>query len=217
MENKQKIIINVGRQIGSGGLVIAKMLAQEFGCKIYDKQLLNLAAKESGFSEKFFEQNDEQKGFFKSLFHDHLPFVSDANFYGNEFSQESLYKFQSDAIHKAADNGSCVFVGRTADYVLRDYKNTISVFITANPEERTERVAQRRGTTLDVARKYITDKESQRSSYYNFYTGKKWGDANSYDLCVNSSVLGIEETEAFIAGFIRKRFHLSDQVPLSCS
>ena len=116
-----KIIINVGRQIGSGGHIIAEKLAEDFGCKCYDRELLNLAAKESGFSEKFFEQNDEQKGFFKSLFHSHLPFLSDNNFYHNDFSQEGLYKFQSDAIRKAADQGNCVFVGRTADYVLRDY------------------------------------------------------------------------------------------------
>ena len=103
-----KIIINVGRQIGSGGHIIAEMLAKDFGCKCYDRELLNLAAKESGFSEKFFEQNDEQKGFFKSLFHSHLPFLSDSNFYHNDFSQEGLYKFQSDAIKKAAD-GATVF------------------------------------------------------------------------------------------------------------
>ena len=132
----EKIIINVGRQIGSGGHIIAEKLAEEFGCKCYDRELLNLAAKESGFSEKFFEQNDEQKGFFKSLFHTHLPFLSDNNFYHNDFSQEGLYKFQSDAIKKAADQGNCVFVGRTADYVLRDYKNVINIFITANIDDR---------------------------------------------------------------------------------
>ena len=102
MEDK-KIIINVGRQLGSGGLVIAKRLADDLGCNFYDKELLNLAAKESGFSEKFFEQNDEKKGFFRSLFHMHAPFVSDSNFYNNKLSQESLFQFQSDAIRKAAE------------------------------------------------------------------------------------------------------------------
>lgn len=130
------IIINVGRQIGSGGHDIAKRLAGVFGCKFYDKELLNLAAMESGFSEKFFEQNDEQKGFFESLFHLHMPMMTDANFYDNEFSQESLYKFQSDAIRKAAAEGPCVFVGRTADYILRDMKNVVNVFITCNIDHR---------------------------------------------------------------------------------
>ena len=139
-----KIIINIGRQIGSGGHIIAEKLAEAFGCKCYDRELLNLAAKESGFSEKFFEQNDEQKGFFKALFHTHLPFLSDSNFYHNDFSQEGLYKFQSDAIRKAADEGNCVFVGRTADYVLRDYKNVINIFITANIDDRIKAVCKRK-------------------------------------------------------------------------
>lgn len=148
-----KIIINVGRQIGSGGHIIAEKLAEDFGCKCYDRELLNLAAKESGFSEKFFEQNDEQKGFFKSLFHTHLPFLSDNNFYHNDFSQEGLYKFQSDAIRKAADEGNCVFVGRTADYVLRDYKNVINIFITANIDDRIKAVCKRKNIDRATARK----------------------------------------------------------------
>lgn len=203
-----KIIINVGRQIGSGGRVIAKKLADEFGCKFYDKELLNLAAKESGFNEKFFEQNDEQKGFLKSLFHVHVPLMGENNYYKNNFSQDSLYQFQSEAIRKAANAGSCVFVGRTADYVLRDYKNTVSVFITANLDHRIQRVCKRQGFDRATARKYIHSKEDNRASYYNYYTGKKWGHSESYDLCINSSLLGIDETEKFIAEFIRKRFNI---------
>jgi cytidylate kinase len=200
------IIINIGRQIGSGGGLIAKMLAKDFNCKLYDKELLNLAAKESGFSEKFFEQNDEQKGFMKSLFHIHLPLFGENNFYKNNFSQENLYQFQSDAIRKAADEGSCVFVGRTADYVLRDRKNTVSIFITANMDHRIQRVCKCHNLDRAAARKYILRGEDDRASYYNYYTGKRWGYSESYDLCINSSLLGIEETERFIATFIRKRF-----------
>ena len=200
----EKIIINVGRQIGSGGHIIAEKLAEEFGCKCYDRELLNLAAKESGFSEKFFEQNDEQKGFFKSLFHTHLPFLSDNNFYHNDFSQEGLYKFQSDAIKKAADEGNCVFVGRTADYVLREHRNMVTVFVTADIDERIKNVCHRLGCSPDEARKLIESREDTRSSYYNYYTGKRWGDSSSYDLCVNSSLLGLEGTKNFIADFVRR-------------
>lgn len=202
------IIINIGRQIGSGGGLIAKMLAKDFDCKLYDKELLNLAAKESGFSERFFEQNDEQKGFMKTLFHLHLPLFGENNFYKNNFSQESLYQFQSDAIRKAADQGSCVFVGRTADYVLRGRKNTVSIFITANLDHRIQRVSKRHNLDRTAARKYILRGEDDRASYYNYYTGKRWGHSESYDLCINSSLLGIEETERLIAAFIRKRFGL---------
>ena len=203
MEHKN-IIINVGRQLGSGGMIIAKMLAEDFGCKFYDKELLNLAAKESGFSEKFFEQNDEKKGFFRSLFHVHAPFVSDNNFYNNKLSQESLFQFQSDAIRKAAQTDSCVFVGRCDDYVLRDFDNTVSVFITADLKERVERICERHNCGEEEARKIIESKESTRSSYYNYYTGKVWGHGTSYDLCINSSVLGIDGTEQFVKDFIKK-------------
>lgn len=205
MEDK-KIIINVGRQLGSGGLYIAKRLADDLGFKFYDKELLNLAAKESGFSEKFFEQNDEKKGFFRSLFHMHAPFVSDSNFYNNKLSQESLFQFQSDAIRKAAKEHSCVFVGRCADYVLRDFDNTMSLFVTADLDERVERICERHKCDADEARKIIENKESSRASYYNYYTGKVWGHATSYDLCVNSSLLGMEGTVEFVKEFIRRRF-----------
>lgn len=208
MNTDKKIIINIGRQIGSGGRIIAKMLAEEFNCKFYDKELLDLAAKESGFSKKFFEQNDEQKGFFKSLFHVRVPLMGESNFYKDNLSQDSLYKFQSDAIKKVAEEGSCVFVGRTADYVLRDCKNTVSIFITANLDERINAVCKRHDFDSATARKYIHSQEETRASYYNYYTGKTWGHSESYDLCVNSSLLGLEGTELFIAEFIKKRFEL---------
>ena len=205
MDDK-KIIINVGRQLGSGGRIIASMLAKDFGCKFYDKELLNLAAKESGFCEKFFEQNDEQKGFLKSFFYAHMPFLSSSGFYNNRLSQESLFQFQSDAIRKAAQEGSCVFVGRCADYVLREYDNTVNIFITADIKERIECVAKRHGCGAETAMKIINARESERSTYYNYYTGKKWGYSASYDLCVNSSILGMEKTEELIKDFIRKKF-----------
>ena len=203
MEDKNKIIINVGRQIGSGGGEIARILADKFGCRLLDKELLNLAAKESGFSEKFFEQNDEQRGFLKSLFHMHAPSVGDSNMYRNNFSEENLFLFQSEAIKKAASKGSCVFVGRAADYILRNEPNAISIFITADIESRIENVSKRMGIDKNAARKFIEDKEDERSKYYNYYTGKKWGHASSYDLCVDSSILGIEQTAEFIANFIK--------------
>lgn len=209
MESADKrIIINVGRQLGSGGRVVAKRLAEEFGCAFYDRELLNLAAKESGFREEFFEQNDEQCGFFRSLFHLHTPHVSDSNFYNDTMSQESLFKFQSDAIRKAAGEGACVFVGRCADYVLRDFKNVVNVFVTADIDQRLQTVCQREGCDRAAARKLIANGERDRAAYYNYYTGKKWGHSESYDLCVNSSKLGLEGTVAFIKEFVEKTLDL---------
>jgi len=204
MENK-KILICLGRQFGAGGRIISKMLAERFGCKYYDKEILALAAEESGFSRDFFKQNDEKKSFLRSLFHQHAPMISDNNFYGNKFSDESLFQFQCDAIKKAASEGSCLFIGRCADYVLRDHPDMVSVFVTANMEDRLQLVQERHKVNEDTARKIINKKESSRSSYYNYYTGKKWGHAESYDLCINASIFGQEGTAEFIADFIERR------------
>ena len=207
MENKH-IIINVGRQLGSGGHDIARMLAMDFNAKYYDKEILNLAAKESGFSEKVFEQNDEQRGFFKTLLRQYVPFLSDSSFYTSNFSSDSLFKFQSDAIRKAAQQGSCVFVGRCADYVLRDFDNVVNVFISASMWFRVEQILNKQKVTPQEAKRIILQAEGKRAAYYNYYTGKKWGHAESYDLCVDSSILGMLETEKLIADFIRKKFGL---------
>ena len=205
----KNIIINIGRQLGSGGHDIGRMLALDFRAKYYDRELLNLAAKESGFAPEFFEQNDEKKGFLRSFLH--LPYGNaggGTGFYQSNFSQESLFKFQSDAIRKAAQEGSCVFVGRCADYVLRDYPLVVNLFITAALDFRINQVMEKQGVDRQQAQKLIEQGESRRAEYYNYYTGKKWGHASSYDLCIDSSLLGLKNTEQFIAEFIRKRFDL---------
>lgn len=204
---KKHIIINVGRQLGSGGHDIARMLAMDFNAKYYDKELLNLAAKESGFSEKVFELHDEQRGFFKSL-RQYVPFVGDSSIYANNISQENLFKFQSDAIRKAAQEGSCVFVGRCADYVLRDFDNVVNVFISASKRFRIDQIMAKQKIDKFAANKYIQQREATRAAYYNYYTGKKWGSSESYDLCIDASVLGLQATEKFIADFVRKKFGL---------
>ena len=206
--DKNHIIINVGRQLGSGGHDIGRMLALDFGASYYDRELLNLAAKESGFSEKIFEQNDEKKGFFRGLFNMGSPHVDGGNVYKSGFSQESLFQFQSDAIRKAAKEGSCVFVGRCADYVLRDFSNVVNIFITASLDYRVEQIMNKQHLDEEAARAFIEKRENQRAEYYNYYTGKKWGHAASYDLCIDSSVLGLVETEKIIAEFIRKKLKL---------
>lgn len=207
MQDKH-IIINVGRQLGSGGHDIGRMLALDFGAKYYDRELLNLAAKESGLSEQVFERNDERKSFLHTFLH--LPNALSGESYTRQgFTQDSVFQFQSDAIRKAADEGSCVFVGRCADYVLREYNNVVNIFITASMDFRVQQVMAKQNFTSPLeARRFIEQRESRRADYYNYYTGKKWGHAASYDLCIDSSILGLVDTEKFIAQFIRKRFGL---------
>lgn len=201
----EKIIINIGRQFASGGRYISKKLCEEFGCKYFDKEILDLAAKESGFSPDVFKKSDEKKSFVHTLFHLHAPMLSDDNFYNNKFSEESLFKFQCDAIQKAASQGNCLFIGRCADYVLRDEPNMVSIFLAADMKDRISRTMERYNMDEESARKTISKKDNTRASYYNYYTGKKWGAAESYDLCINTSIFGLDETAEFIADFIRKR------------
>ena len=211
--SNQHIIVNVGRQLGSGGHIIAQKLAEELQCKFFDQEILVRAARESGFSEKFFEQNDEKKGFLRGMLQLFMPQPNTGNMYNNRMSQASLFKFQSDAIRHAANEGSCVFVGRAADYILRDFPHAINIFITADIEERTQRVAERHQCTPEEAQRIIRQKEKERAGFYNFYTGKTWGASDSYHLCVNSSKLGIEGTTKWIADYIRQavQAHTSDE------
>ena len=205
------IIINVGRQLGSGGHDIGRMLALDFQAKYYDRELLNLAAKESGLSQQFFEQHDEHKSFLRSFLH--LPNGMSAGYAKQGFSQDSLFQFQSEAILKAADEGSCVFVGRCADYVLRDRDDVVNVFITASMDFRIEQImAKQRFDDPRQAKRFIEQGEAKRADYYNYYTGRKWGHSSNYDLCIDSSVLGLMETEKLIAEFVRKRIEIKERL-----
>ena len=136
------------------------------------------------------------------------PHINSGSVYNSSISQESLFKFQSDAIKKAADEGSCVFVGRCADYVLRDRDNVVKIFISASKRFRIDQIMAKQNMDFGHAKKYLQQCEANRAEYYNYYTGKKWGAAESYDLCIDSSILGLQTTEKLIAEFIRKRFGL---------
>ena len=209
MTNKH-IIINLGRQLGSGGHDIGRMLALDFQARYYDREILSRAAKESGLSERMFEQHDEHKSFLRSFLH--LPNGMANTGYQDTagFSQDAFFKFQSDAILRAADEGNCVFVGRCADYVLRNRLDTVNIFVTANIDFRISQVMAKQGLKdRQEARRFIEQGESHRAAYYKYYTGKKWGHSESYDLCIDSSVLGLHQTEKFIAEFIRRRFGLA--------
>ena len=168
----EKIIINVGREVGSSGSEVAKLLAREFNARLLDKELLDLAAQESGFSAKLFKQNDEHRGFLNHLFHLSGTATS-GDFYEDRLSPEALFKFQSDAIRKAASEGSCVILGRSADYVLRDMKNVVNVFVHADLEDRIACVSRVKMCDAETATKLIERKEEERSAYYNYFTGKK--------------------------------------------
>jgi cytidylate kinase len=203
------ILITIGRQIGSGGLQVAKLVAAELGIDVYDKNLLMLTAKESGLAPEVFDASDEKPGAlgrFARLLGIRGSVYSDSQMFSERsvMSEDELFSLQSSMIREIAAKGSGVFVGRAADYVLREHPRMMSVFITADLQDRISRVAERRGISDVEAERFIAEAERKRSNYYNYYTFKKWGDSASYDICLNSSLLGIEATAALIVQIYRQ-------------
>lgn len=204
------IIINIGRQLGSGGREIGRMLAADFDLKFMDKELVALAAEKSGLCSEFFEKADEKASqAFGGLFSMRFPFISDGCLPTNNcLSNDSLFKVQSDVIRDLASNESCVFIGRCADYVLRDFPQCVNVFISAPLALRASRIAKQLEINEQKAKELIHKTDKKRAEYYNYYSSKTWGMAATYHLCIDSSVLGMAGTEQFIKDFVKKKLGL---------
>ena len=197
---KKNIIITIGRQFGSGGKSVADALGRKLGIPVYDSELITKAAQDSGFSAELFVERDEKRRFF-SLSKIFTNTYSDTEDY---MSDNGLFKMQSDTIRRIAEQGSAIIVGRCSDYILRDLDNVVDVFLTSPVEVRAERVAERLGISKEKAEEVIEKKDSGRAEYYNYYTFGNWGHATTYDICLDSSLLGIEGTADFIIDFARK-------------
>ena len=206
MEDR-KVIITIGRQFGSGGRVIGHKLAERLGIAYYDKELITLASKESGICGEFFEKADEKtsNSLLKAFT---MGFSLNSTIFQNNdyLSNESLFQIQSDVIRKVAAEKSCILVGRCADYILRDNKDCLSVFISASLEDRIRRAMEYNDKLkASDAEEFLRKADKSRASYYNYYTDKTWGTADSYDLCINSSYLGIDKTIDYILSFLQAR------------
>ena len=197
-------VITIGRQFGSGGREIGEKVAEHFGIKCYDKELLTRAAKESGFCEEMIENHDERptNSFLYNLVLDTYSFGYNASSFVDMPISHKVFLAQFDTIKKIADEGPCVIVGRCADYALSEYKNCVHLFIYGNEEAKTERIMKKYNLSEVKARDMLIKKDKQRQSYYNYYSSKKWGRADSYDLCINSSVLGIDGTVDLIVQYV---------------
>jgi cytidylate kinase len=196
----KKIIINIGRQFGGGGLGVAYELGKKLGIPVYDRELILKAAQDSGFSKGVFEESDEKKRPFSlsSIF---------ANVFSeteNYMSDRGLFKMQSQTIIKIAEQGSAVIVGRCSDYILRDMECTLNVFLTSPIEVRASRLSERLGISVEEAGSLAEEKDRNRAEYYNYFTFGNWGQADTYDLCLDSSLLGIEGTADFIIDFAKR-------------
>lgn len=208
----EKYVINIGRQLGSGGKTIGEKLAAKLDISFYDKELIKLASEESGLCREFFEKADEKtsQGIIGGLFGMRFPFISEAAMpYSNYLSNDALFKIQSDVIRELAEQKSCLFVGRCADYILRDNPRCVNVFISAALEDRIERVASLNNISKEKAEELIEKTDKSRASYYNYYSYNTWGTASTYHLCIDSSILGINETVGFIKEFAIKKLKLA--------
>ena len=201
------IIITIARQFGSGGHEIGRRLAKKLDIPLYDKELITHAAEESGLSEEILHYFDEKPT--NSL----LYSLSTGSYSLNDGGvvnyslpvNQQVFQAQFDAIRSLAEKSSCVIVGRCADYVLEKYEGLVSVFLYADLNDRMARVAEYDGITLPEAKNRINKSDKRRANYYNFYSGKKWGVAGTYDLCINTSTVGYDNAVDLIADFVRMK------------
>ncbi len=198
----EKVILTIGRQFGSGGHEIGEKIAKKLGVKFYDKELLKLVAKESGLCEKVLESYDEKPT--NSLLYSIVMDIYPSVMYSGPTIDQQIYQATYDAIRKLSEE-SCVIVGRCADYTLRDCPELVSVFVHANTDFRAARIAEEYKVSEAKAKDMLVKTDKKRASYYNFQSEKKWGAASSYNLCVESSSLGIDGSVELIMDYIRYR------------
>ncbi|MBP0984747.1 MAG: cytidylate kinase-like family protein [Oscillospiraceae bacterium] len=202
----EKFIVTIARGFGSGGRTIGKMLSEKLGVKFYDKDLIRMASDASGINEALFGQNDEKTkaGVFNKpgVYKGEIIAPGKSGF----ISEENLFNYQAMVIKQIAAEGSCVIVGRCADYVLRDDPAVVRVFIYADEENCIRNAAEVRGITdRKEAIKIITSTDKERAAYYKTHTGREWIDARNYDLCLNSGNLGFEKCVDIISDFIKTK------------
>lgn len=199
-------IITIGRQFGSGGREIGKKVAEHFGIPFYDKDLLTRAAKESGFCEEMIQNHDERptNSFLYNLVMDTYSFGYNSSSFVDMPISHKVFLAQFDTIKKIANEGPCVIVGRCADYALADYPNCVHVFISADEDFKLKNIMESHQLTAAKAKDMMIKKDKQRQSYYNYYSSKKWGRADSYDLTLNSAKLGVKGSVELLIRYIEE-------------
>ena len=199
-----KTIITIGRQFGTGGHEIGQKLAEKFNIECYDKELIKRVAQESGLCAEILEHNDERptSSFLYNLVMDTYSFGITNSSYVDMPLSHKVFLAQFDTIKKVANEGPCVIIGRCADYALSDFDNVLNLFIYGNIEKRIKRVTEKYSVSEKEARDMIIKKDKQRASYYNYYSTKKWGRAETYDLCIDSTVLGRDGTVELLYQFV---------------
>ncbi len=196
-----KKIITITRQYGSGGREIGERLAKELALEFYDNRLLEIAAKDSGIHKNHFEENDEKRT------NSFLYLLSTTYGQGGIPFDDTLFFAQLNAIQKVASEHACVIIGRCADYALRDFTGVVNLFISAPFETRVKRAIEVYGIEEKHAVDYVKRIDKQRTSYYNYYTDKRWGQPQNYQLCLDSAALGIDGSVKLIQDFIKMYYN----------
>lgn len=186
-------VITIGREYGSGGHAIAERLSELLGIKYYDKNIIDLASEKSGISKEMFKNSDEKhNSFLYSLSMAHYNGYVSQNYLNDIITNDKLFLIQSNIIKDIANNESCIFIGRCADHILENHPNKLSVFIHAGQDSKTKRVMEKMQIKQSAAETLIKKTNKSRAAFYNFYSNNSWGAANTYDLCLNTDVFGIE-------------------------
>lgn len=203
---KTNMVITIGRQYGSGGREVGRRLASRLEIPYYDKEILSEASKDSGICEELFEDHDEKptRSFLYSLVTGVQTHGNPSTMYMDMPLNHRIFLAQFDTIRRLAGNGPCVVVGRCADYVLRDEKNVVNVFLKADMEHRIERAIER-GAEPSRAQDIVKRRDKERASYYNYYATTTWGDVNNYDLCLDTGKVGYDGAVDMIIAYIELR------------
>lgn len=197
-------VITISREFGSGGREVGKKLSEKLGIPFYDKELLEIASKESGICRELFDRNDEAytNSFLYSLVMGSYPTSPDGRIEPEMPLNQKIFLAQFDTIKSIAKQGPCVIVGRCADYVLKNEKNVINFFITGNTAEKKRRILERYDIEKNKVEDFIKKTDKRRASYYNYYTDMKWGEARNFDMCINTSRTGIDGAVEIMASYI---------------
>lgn len=205
--SKPNVVIVIGRQYGSGGRELGRRLSGRLGVPYYDKSLLRKVASEKGLRPDLLEKADEKR---PSLLRSMLSAaVGSPTWYtSGSLRNETLYQMQSDVIRSLIQEGSCVIVGRTADYIARDHRGLVSIFLHADMPDRIERIRGREcsGMNENQLRELMEKADSARADYYNYFTGREWGSAANYHLSLNTSGISMDQAEELVVTYIRSRF-----------
>jgi cytidylate kinase len=202
----EKFIITISREYGSGGRYVGEQLAKEFGIPFYDKEIIHMVAERSGLSAGFIEKSDENlpNTFLHNLKYSAYSTYDSISFYDTPVT-DKVFLAQSAVIKELASQGSCVIVGRCADYILRDEPGLVTVFIRGSIEDRVSRAVEHYGLPSEKAAEKLRKIDKSRTNYYKYYTNRQWGSIDNFDLAINTSFTGVDVAVAIIATMLREK------------